>query len=102
MSVNSKHLATFLLGVAAGIAATKYMSMTPEEKEKMAADLKEKAKKIKGEAEAGFEKAKDYFEELKSKGGEALKDQFGDISSMLQHLFGGGKQPADAEKKTTA
>jgi hypothetical protein len=50
MSVNSKHIATFLLGSAAGAAAVKYMSMTPEEKGKLAADLKEKANKFKAEA----------------------------------------------------
>ena len=50
MSVNSKHVATFLLGAAAALAAHKYMNMTPEEKEKLSADLKDKANKIKGEA----------------------------------------------------
>ena len=35
MSVNSKHVATFLLGAAAALAAHKYMNMTPEEKEKL-------------------------------------------------------------------
>jgi F0F1-type ATP synthase membrane subunit b/b' len=87
MSDNSKHLATFLLGVAAGVAATKYISMTPEEKEKMIASLKEKANKIKGEAESGFAKAKECFEELKAKGGDALKDHFGELSGMMHHLF---------------
>lgn len=89
--MSSKHLATFLLGAAAGIAATKYSTMTPEEKEKMIANLKEKANKIKGEAESGFEKAKEYFEELKAKGGDALKEHFGDLSGMVHHLFGGEK-----------
>ena len=102
MSVNSKHLATFLLGAAAGIAAAKYNSMSPEEREKLIADLKEKAKKIKGEAEVGFDKAKEYFEELKAKGGDALKDHFGDLGNVLHNIFGGEKQPADAENKTTA
>lgn len=87
MSENSKHLVTFLLGAAAGVAATKYISMTPEEKEKMIASLKEKANKIKGEAESGFEKAKEYFEELKARGGDALKENFGELSSMMHHLF---------------
>ena len=74
MSVNSKHIATFLLGAAAALAASKYMSMTPEEKEKLAADLKDKANKVKAEAEHFADKAKDYFEELKTKGGDALKE----------------------------
>ncbi len=33
MSINNKHIATFLLGAAAGIAAMKYMRMSQEEKE---------------------------------------------------------------------
>jgi len=61
MSVNSKHMATFLLGAAAALAAAKYMSMTPEEKEKLAGDIKDKANKLKTEAESFAEKAKDYL-----------------------------------------
>jgi len=90
MSVNSKHVATFLLGAAAALAAHKYMSMTPEEKEKLSADLKDKATKIKGEAESAMEKGKEYFEELKTKGADAMKEHFGDVSSVLHNLFGGG------------
>lgn len=88
MSVNSKHIATFLLGAAAALAASKYMSMTPEEKEKLASDLKDKANKVKSEAEVAMEKAKDYFEELKTKGGEALKDHIADAEKMMHDLFG--------------
>jgi vacuolar-type H+-ATPase subunit H len=88
MSVNSKHIATFLLGAAAGLAAAKYMSMTPEEKEKLASDIKDKANKLKTEAEGFAEKAKDYFEELRTKGGEALKDNLADAEKMMNDLFG--------------
>jgi ElaB/YqjD/DUF883 family membrane-anchored ribosome-binding protein len=88
MSVNSKHIATFLLGAAAGLAAAKYMSMTPEEKEKLAADLKDKANKVKTETEEMMEKAKDYFEELRSKGGDALKEHMAGAEKMMNDLFG--------------
>jgi hypothetical protein len=88
MSVNSKHIATFLLGAAAAFAASKYMSMSQEEKDKMADDLKEKAHKVKDEAEHFAEKAKDYFEELKTKGGEALKEHLADAEKLLKDLFG--------------
>ena len=54
--VNPKHIATFLLGAAAGYALFKYNSMTDEEKEKMYADLKEKANKLKDEAEKSGDK----------------------------------------------
>ncbi len=90
MSVGSKHIATFLLGAAAALAANKYMNMTPEEKEKLAADLKDKAHKLKGEAESAMEKGKEYFDDLKTKGAEAMKEHFGDMGSVLHNLFGGG------------
>ena len=93
MSVNSKHIATFLLGAAAALAASKYMSMTPEEKEKLADDIKDKAHKVKSEAEGMMDKAKDYFEELKTKDGEALKDHMGDAEKMMNDLFGKKENP---------
>ena len=93
MSVNSKHIATFLLGAAAALAASKYMSMTPEEKEKLAGDLKDKAHKMKDEAESAFEKAKEYFEELKTKGSEALKEHLGDAEKTISDLFGKKDKP---------
>ncbi len=97
MSVNSKHIATFLLGAAAGFAAYKYATMSDEEKEKMTADLKAKANQVKDEAEATLDKAKDYFENLKEKGGAALKEHMAEAEKMLKDLFSKDK-PADAEK----
>jgi hypothetical protein len=88
MSVNSKHLATFLLGAAAALAASKYMSMTPEEKEKLAGDIKDKANKLKTEAEDVAAKAKDYFEELKTKGADALKEHLSNAEKLMSDLFG--------------
>jgi gas vesicle protein len=88
MIVGSKHIATFLLGAAAALAAHKYMTMTPEEKEKLAADLKNKAHQFKDEAENAADKAKDYFNELKTKGAAALKDHMGDAENILHNLFG--------------
>lgn len=88
MSVNSKHIATFLLGAAAGFAAFKYSSLTEEEKEKMMADIKAKANSFKDEAEGVADKAKEYFEELKTKGSSAFKENMGDVESMFNDLFG--------------
>lgn len=88
MSVNSKHIATFLLGAAAGFAAYKYANMSPEEKEKLAKDVKDKANKLKTEAEEAMGKAKDYFEELKAKGSDALKEHMADAEKMMNDLFG--------------
>ena len=87
MSVNSKHLATFLLGAAAAFGAYKYMNMTDEEKEKLAASLKEKANKLKDNALDAEDKAKAYFEELKTKGGDALKEYMPKIEEFLNGLF---------------
>ena len=87
MSINSKHIATFLLGAAAALATNKLLDMTPEEKEKLAATIKDKAHKLKEEAETITEKAKDYFEELKTKGGDALKEHFPEAEEMLNKLF---------------
>jgi len=95
MSVNSKHIATFLMGAAAALAASKYMSMSPEEKDKLASDLKDKAHKMKDEAETAFEKAKDYFEELKTKGAEALKEHMGDAEKTMSDLFGKKENTAE-------
>ena len=41
MSVNIKHMATFLLGAAAAFGAYKYSKLSDEEKEKLIATLKE-------------------------------------------------------------
>jgi gas vesicle protein len=95
MAVNSKHIATFILGAAAGLAAAKYMSMSEEEREKLLKDLKDKANSFKDEAESAAEKAKDYFTELKTKGADALKEHMTDAEKMLHELFSKG---ADATK----
>ena len=47
---NLKQITTFLLGAAAGYGLFKYNSMTAEEKEKLRADLKNKANQFKDEA----------------------------------------------------
>lgn len=97
MGVSSKHIATFLLGAAAGYAAFKYANMSDEEKEKLMADLKAKANDLKKEAEGAADKAKDYFEELRTKGSSAFKDQFGDLDKVFDDLF--GKKTADPGAK---
>jgi hypothetical protein len=88
MSVSAKHVATFIMGALAGVALTKYHNMSEEEKEKLVAGLKEKASKLKGEAEGAWDKAGDYFEELKTKGGDALKDHVANAENVLKDLFG--------------
>ena len=93
MSLNNKHIATFLLGAAAGIAAMKYMGMSQEEKDKLAKDLKDKANKVKDEAEKVMDKAKGYFDELKTKGSEAFKEHFDNAEKTMSDLFGKKEEP---------
>ncbi|MBL7773893.1 MAG: hypothetical protein JNM95_13595 [Chitinophagaceae bacterium] len=94
MSVNIKHLATFLLGAAAGAAIMKYKSMTPEEQEEMMRKLKKQAGDFKDEAEQTAEKIKDYMSELKDKGMETLKEYIGETEKNSHDIF-------SQEKKTT-
>lgn len=101
MSVNSKHLATFLLGAAAAFGAYKYMNMTDEEKEKLAATLKDKANKLKDAAMDAEDKAMDYFSELKTKGGDALKEHMPKVEEFLNNLFKSGEKVADEAASAT-
>ena len=85
MSINAKHLATFVLGAAAGVAAHKYLQS--EEGEKLLEDLKTKANDLKSEAEGAIEKAPEYFDELKTKGTDALKSSFPDAEGFFKDLY---------------
>jgi hypothetical protein len=100
MSVDSKHIATFLLGAAAAFAAHKYINMTPEEKQKLSDSLKDKAHQFKSEAETAAEKAKDYFSELKTKGTEVFKEHFDDAENIMHNIF--GTHPKNAESAKSA
>jgi hypothetical protein len=91
MSVSNKNLATFLLGAAAAFGAYKYMNLSDEEKEKMAASLKDKANKLKDQAVAAEDKAMDYFNELKTKGSDSFKEHMPKVEEFFNNLFGGTK-----------
>ncbi|MGZ3838065.1 MAG: hypothetical protein ACXVKI_10705 [Flavisolibacter sp.] len=94
MSVSNKHLATFLLGAAAAFGAYKYMNLTDEEKEKLASDVKEKANRLKKAAQDADRQAMDYFKELKTKGGDLLKEHMPKVEEYLEKIFKGESQPA--------
>ena len=100
MSVNNKQMATFLLGAAAAFGAYKYMNMSDEEKEKMAASLKEKANKMKDQAVAAEDKAMDYFNELKTKGTDTFKEHMPKVEEFFNSLFGGAQPKATAQADT--
>lgn len=99
MSINAKHLATFILGAAAGVAAHKYLQT--EEGEKLLEDLKTKASNLKAEAEGAIDKAPEYFEELKTKGAETLKGNFPDAETFFKDLFEKFKGTKDAASTET-
>ena len=98
MSVNNKQWATFLLGAAAAFGAYKYMNLSDEEKEKLAASLKDKANRLKDQAVSAEDKATDYFNELKTKGTDAFKEHMPKVEEFFNNLFGNAKEGA----KTTA
>lgn len=97
MSVNNKHLATFLLGAAAAFGAYKYMNMTDEQKEKLASDIKDKANKLKKSALDAEDQAMDYFNELKTKGADALKEHLPKVEDFFEGLFKGGTKTTNQE-----
>jgi len=102
MSVNNKHLATFLLGAAAAFGAYKYMKMTDEEKEQLARDIKDKANKLKDSALDAEKQAMDYFTELKSKGADAMKEYMPKVEEFFDGLFkSGSKTTTTSTTETT-
>ncbi|HZH65934.1 MAG TPA: hypothetical protein VEY10_13655 [Flavisolibacter sp.] len=101
MSVNNKQWATFLLGAAAAFGAYKYMNMTDEEKEKLAASLKEKANNVKDQAMSAEEQAMEYFNELKTKGADTFKEHMPKVEEFFQGLFGGTKETAKGPAENT-
>ena len=102
MGVTSKHLATFILGAAAGIALNKYLQT--EEGEKLMETLKTKGNELKDEAEAAIEKAPEYFEELKTGASEKmnevmqnLKEKYPEAEKMISDLFSGLMKPKSSD-----
>ncbi|WP_019989860.1 YtxH domain-containing protein [Rudanella lutea] len=89
MAVNAKHLATFILGAAAGAALTKYLQT--EEGEKLMADLKEKGNQFKSEAEAAVDNAPEYFDNLRNQLADMLKNNFPNAEQAINDIL--GKKP---------
>lgn len=89
MAVNAKHLATFILGAAAGVALNKYLQT--EEGEKMMADLKAKGTQLKAEAESAVDNAPDYFDKLRAQLAELLKTSFPNAEQAIDEVL--GKKP---------
>jgi uncharacterized protein YicC (UPF0701 family) len=96
--VNAKHLATFILGAAAGVALHKFLQT--EEGEKVFEDLKSKANDLKTEAEDTLDKMPEYFEQLKSQGSDALKKYTPEAEKMLQDLLDTLQRKGDGPQAT--
>lgn len=92
MSVDNKHLAAILLGAAAAFGAYKYSTLSDEEKQRLQDNLKDKFHKVKAEAEKGADTAKNYFEELKGKASDMLKEHFPGIEKHLEDFFKPGEK----------
>lgn len=101
MAVTSKHLATFILGAAAGVAMHKYLQT--DEGEKLMEELKTKGNALKNKAESAIDKAPEYFEELKGQVSNKLsdtlaklKERFPEAEDMINEMLGGSKtKPVD-------
>jgi hypothetical protein len=100
MSVSNKHLATLLLGAAGAFAAYKYTNMTEDEKQKLADSLKDKFNKLKTEAESSAGTAKNYFNDLKNKAGDLLKEHFPNAEKDFDDLFNPGSKDKNTATAT--
>jgi hypothetical protein len=100
--VTPKHIATFLLGAAAGAAIMKYNSMTKEEQDELVNNLKSKADQAQGEAVAAIDKLQDFFEDLKDKGITTLKEQMGNAEQMVQDFMKNNKANPSSESPNTS
>lgn len=93
MAVSAKHLATFILGAAAGVALNKYAQT--EDGQKLMTDLKEKGMQLKTEAEGAVDHAPDYFDNLKAQLADMLKANFPDAEASIDQVLGKKVTPAD-------
>ena len=101
MGVGNKHLATFLLGAAAAFGAYKYMNMTEEEKEQLAANIKDKANTLKTSVLEAEDQAMEYFNELKNKGAEAMKEYMPKVEEFFEGLFKSGTKTTNSATSDT-
>ncbi len=98
--VNGKHLATFLLGAAAGAAFLKYQTMDEKEKEELTGKFKQKAEEFKTEASAATDKMEEYFNELQAKGGDAMKDLMANAEEFMSTVFDQNKKEDTQDTET--
>jgi len=101
MAVNAKHLATFILGAAAGVALTKYIKT--EDGEKMVENLKAQGNQFKSEAESALDNAPEYFDNLKTQLADLLRNNFPNAEQDINDVLGKKPElPASGTPETPA
>lgn len=92
MSVTNKHLATFILGAAAGVALHKYTKT--EEGKELVGKIKTKGNELREDAESTISKAPEYFEALKTEANgsmngllQKIKEKFPEAENIISDLF---------------
>lgn len=92
MSNTVKHLATFLLGAAAGAAVVKYKTMSPKERAELLHKLKHQANGIKTDVEKGSEKMKSHMSNVMSKGMSTLSQYIGETEKNFWEMLNGSRK----------
>ncbi|MDP5120937.1 MAG: YtxH domain-containing protein [Spirosomaceae bacterium] len=105
MSVTNKHLATFILGAAAGVALHKYAKT--EEGQELVDKIKTKGNELRDDAESTISKAPEYFESLKTEASGSMselfakiKEQFPEVENIISDLFNKKAEPINIDDNT--
>ena len=88
----SNYIGGIILGAAAALAIYKYLSMTPEERDELLSEIKEKTHELLNNAEDTVEKVEHYVASIKEKGEGAWVDKMYLAKKMITEFYGSGKQ----------
>lgn len=90
----SNYIGGLILGAAAALALYKFYSMTPEERDELIADIKEKTHDLLNNAEETVEKVEHYVAKIKEKGEGEWVDKMYLAKKMISEFYGSGKSKA--------
>jgi hypothetical protein len=90
----SNYIGGIILGAAAALAIYKFYSMTPEERDELISDIKEKTHDLLNNAEETVEKVEHYVAQIKEKGEGEWVDKMYLAKKMISEFYGKGKQKA--------
>ncbi len=88
----SNYIGGIILGAAAALAIYKFYSMTPEERDELISDIKEKTHELLNNAEDTVEKVEHYVAKIKEKGEGEWVDKMYLAKKMITEFYGSGKQ----------